>query len=158
MRFASSIRFGFFRFLFIFASNFSQLFALNTVVSTNIQCEWRKTKSVSLTPINPPPHPNCPNLLERLCLKSDTLCVLLVYRKKQLIETKIMISFIEMHGFYFALLWIRDILVWIWIRGSRSLTYGSGSGSCFLCKWLTRCQQKISFFSKFFCRYISLQR
>ncbi len=30
-----------------------------------------------------------------------------------------MISFIEMHGFYYALLWIRDILVWItdlWIR------------------------------------------
>jgi hypothetical protein len=50
-----------------------------------------------------------------------------------------------MHGFYYALLWIRDILIWIWIRGSRSLTYGSGS--CFLGKWLTRCQQKISFFA-----------
>ncbi len=28
-----------------------------------------------------------------------------------------MISFIEKHGLYCALLWIRDILVWIWIRG-----------------------------------------
>jgi hypothetical protein len=55
-----------------------------------------------------------------------------------------------MHGFYYALLWIRDILVWIWIRGSRSLIYGSGSGTCFLHTWLTRCQQNISFFSKFF--------
>jgi len=56
-----------------------------------------------------------------------------------------MIRFIEMHGFYYALLWFRDILVWIWIRGSRSLTYGSGFGSCFLHKWLTRCQHNFFF-------------
>ncbi len=56
-------------FSLIFASNFSQLSALNTVASKNFRCEWRNTKSV--TPINPLPHPNCPNLLERHSLKSD---------------------------------------------------------------------------------------
>jgi hypothetical protein len=44
------------------------------------------------------------------------------------------------------------ILVWIRIRGSVPLTYGSGfgssSGSCFFRQWLTRSQQKISFFLK----------
>jgi hypothetical protein len=38
-------------------------------------------------------------------------------------------------------LWIRDILVRILIRGFVQLTYGSGSGSCFFHQWL-----KISFF------------
>jgi hypothetical protein len=40
------------------------------------------------------------------------------YIEKKLIETKIMISFIEMHGFYYAWLWIRDIWVWLWIHRS----------------------------------------
>ncbi len=39
-----------------------------------------------------------------------------------------------------AVLWVRDILVRIRIRGSVPLTYGSGS--CFFRLWLTRCQQK----------------
>jgi hypothetical protein len=46
-------------------------------------------------------------------------------------------------------LWIRGILVRIRIRGSVSRT--SGSGSCFFRQWLTRCQQKIGFFSRVFC-------
>jgi hypothetical protein len=33
----------------------------------------------------------------------------LVHRIKKLIETKIMVSFIEMNGFYYAVLWISDI-------------------------------------------------
>ncbi len=31
------------------------------------------------------------------------------------------------------------------------LTYGYGSGSCFFRQWLTKCQQKTIFFSKYFC-------
>ena len=50
---------------------------------------------------------------------------------------------------FLAVLWIRDMLVRIRIRWSMSLTYGSGS--CFFRQWLTRCQQKIIFFAKFFC-------
>ncbi len=37
------------------------------------------------------------------------------------------------------------------IRGSVPLTYGSGS--CFFRQWLTRCQQKIIFFQRFFAYY-----
>ncbi len=48
------------------------------------------------------------------------------------------------------MLWIRDILIWIRIRWSVSLTYGPGSGSCSFRQWLARCQQKISFFQSFF--------
>ncbi len=61
-----------------------------------------------------------------------------------------MISFIEMHGFYmyYALLWIPDILVRIWIRGSRPLD--CGSGSCFFRKWLTSANKKLFFFQSFF--------
>jgi hypothetical protein len=59
-----------------------------------------------------------------------------------------MISFIEMHGFYYAWLWIHDILVLIWIRGSRPLT--CGSGSCFFCNWLTSANKKLVFFQSFF--------
>jgi hypothetical protein len=57
-------------------------------------------------------------------------------------------------------LWI-DILVRLRISRSVPLPYGSelrfgsrygsGSGSCFFLQWLTRCQQKISFFFKVFC-------
>ncbi len=41
-----------------------------------------------------------------------------------------------------------SVTVWVWIRtrGSLPLTYGSGSGSCFLRQWLTRYQlKKVSF-------------
>ncbi len=44
-----------------------------------------------------------------------------------------------------AVLWIRDILSRIQIRGSIPLVYGSVYGYCFFCQRLTRCQQKISF-------------
>ncbi len=47
---------------------------------------------------------------------------------------------------------IHDILVWIRIRirGSRSLTNGSGSGSCYFRHWPSRCQQKTNFLTQFF--------
>jgi hypothetical protein len=45
-------------------------------------------------------------------------------------------------------LWIRDILVRVRIRGSVPLTYGYGSG--FFRQWLTRCQQKVSFLAYYF--------
>ncbi len=53
-----------------------------------------------------------------------------------------------------AVLWIRDFLVWIRIRGSIPLTYGFGSS--FFCQWLTRYQEKKAFFQMFFClqRYL----
>jgi hypothetical protein len=46
-----------------------------------------------------------------------------------------------------AMMWIRDILMRIRIRGSVLLTYGSrfGSGSCFFRQWLTRCNKKYLF-------------
>ncbi len=37
------------------------------------------------------------------------------------------------------MLWIRDILVRIRIRGSVPLTRGSGFGSCSFCQWIPRC-------------------
>ncbi len=50
---------------------------------------------------------------------------------------------------------IHDILVWIRIRirGSMSLTYGSGFGSgfCYFRHWPSRCQQKTNFFNEKFC-------
>ncbi len=52
-------------------------------------------------------------------------------------------------------LWIRDILVPIRIRGSVPLT--SGSGSCFFRQWLTSCQQKISYLFKVFFPYYFLK-
>jgi hypothetical protein len=54
-----------------------------------------------------------------------------------------------------AVLWIRDILIRIRIRGSVPLTYGSrfGSGSCFFRQWLTRCNKKSYFFQSFFAYY-----
>ncbi len=59
-------------------------------------------------------------------------------------------------------LWIRDILLGIWIRRSVLLTYGSGS--CFFRQWLTRCQKTKIFFQSFFAfhflkvHYISFQK
>ncbi len=56
-----------------------------------------------------------------------------------------------------SVLRIHDILVWIRIRGSMPLTYGSGSGcgsgSCSFRHWLSRCKQKLFFFKSFFAYY-----
>jgi hypothetical protein len=52
-----------------------------------------------------------------------------------------------------AVLWIRDIFVWIRIRGSVQLTYGYGSGSCSFLKSPSRCQQKITFYEVFLLIY-----
>ncbi len=45
---------------------------------------------------------------------------------------------------------IHDILVWF-RPGSMPLTNGSGSGSCYLRHWPSRCQQKANFFKTVFC-------
>ncbi len=49
---------------------------------------------------------------------------------------------------WWPVLWIHDILVWIRIRGSISLT--NGSGSCFFRHRPARCQQKTYFLTQFF--------
>ncbi len=54
-------------------------------------------------------------------------------------------------------LWIRDILVRIRIRGSVPLTCGSGSRSCSFREWLSRCQQKLSFVFYSFSAYSFLK-
>ncbi len=46
------------------------------------------------------------------------------------------------------MLWIRDILVLIRIRGSVQLTYGSGSGSCSFRHWLSRANKKLVLLSR----------
>ncbi len=77
MRFACSLQVFaslFFAFFAYFRFKFFASIRFNTVAYKNFQCEWRNAKSV--TPINPPLHPNCPNLFERSFLKSDTVCVL----------------------------------------------------------------------------------
>ncbi len=63
-------------------------------------------------------------------------------------NTVVMYAFI---WFLISVLWSRDILI-PYGSGSAPLSYGSGS--CSFCQWLSRCQQKISFFfKKFFSFY-----
>jgi hypothetical protein len=46
---------------------------------------------------------------------------------------------------------IHDILQWIWIRRSMSLTYGSGSGSCYFQHWPWDANKKLIYLNKCFC-------
>ena len=48
----------------------------NSSKSLKVSLKWEWGKAKSVTPINLPPHPNCPNLLKRYPLKSD-MCSLL---------------------------------------------------------------------------------
>ncbi len=56
-----------------------------------------------------------------------------------------------------ARLRIHDILGWIRIRESMSLTNGSGSGSLYFRHWPSRCQQKTNFATQFFSAYYFLK-
>ncbi len=83
------------------------------------------------------------NNLSFLHLIFDKIMVF-IYKLSELLLLQISASTVEWNWD----VWIRDILVRIRIRGSVTLTYGSGS--CFFRQWLTRCQQKIFFCSNFF--------
>jgi hypothetical protein len=66
---------------------------------------------------------------------------------------------VEIEGFLKTVLRIQDILVRIWIRGSRPLTNGSGSGygSCYFRHWPSRLQQKTNL-KKSFSAYYFLKK
>ncbi len=79
------------------------------------------------------------------------LCTFTATRKERLTNHRQV--FICSSCVVLAVFRIHDILMWIRIRGSMPLIYGSGSGSgsCYFRHWPSRRQQKTNLKKKFFC-------